>query len=46
MTKSKSLASSIVVSSFFVIHLNGSKVLNYACPAEAAVIEISPFIKM
>ena len=47
MTKSKSLASSIVVSSFFVIHLvNGSKVLNYTCPAEVAVIEISPFTKM
>ena len=44
MTKSKSPASSIVVPSFFVIHLvNGVKFLNYTCAAGAAVTEISHF---
>ena len=42
MTKSKSSASSIVVSSILVIHLvNGVKFLNAACVAPAAVTVIS-----
>ena len=44
MTKSKSAASSIVVSSIFAIHLmNGAQFLNDICVSGAAVTVISPF---
>ena len=47
MTKSKSSASSIVVSSIFVIHLvNGAQILNTTCVTTAAVTVISPSTKM
>ena len=47
MTKSKSLASSIVVPSIFVIHLvNGAQFLNDTCVSGAAVTVISRFTKM
>ena len=47
MTKSKSLVSSIVVPSIFVIHLvNGAQFLNATCISGAAVTVISPFTKM
>ena len=47
MAKSKSLASSIIVSSIFVIHLvNGAQFLNAACVAGAAKTVISPLSKM
>ena len=47
MTKSKSLASSIVVPSIFVIHLvNGAQFLNDTCFAGAVVTVISPLTKM
>ena len=47
MTKSKSSASSVVVLSVFVIHLeNGAQFLNDTCVAGAAVTVISPFSKM
>ena len=47
MTKSKSQASSIIVSSIVVIHLvNGAKFLNATCVAGAATTVISPLTKM
>ena len=47
MTKSKSSASSIVVSSVFVIHLvNGPQFLNATFVAGAATTVISTFTKM
>ena len=47
MTKSKSSASSIVVPSFFVIHLvNGAQFLNATCVSGASVTVISPLTKM
>ena len=47
MTKSKSSASSIVVSSTFVIHLvNGAQFLNATCVAGAAMTVISPLTKI
>ena len=45
MTKSKSSASCIVVSSIFVIHLvNGAHVLNATCVAGAATTVISSHV--
>ena len=47
MTKSKSLPSSIVVSSIFVIHLvNGAQSLNATFVAGAVTTVISPLTKM
>ena len=47
MTKSKSSASSIVVSSIFVIHLvNGAQFLNDTCAAGAAVTVIISLTKI
>ena len=47
MTKSKSSASSIVVSSVFVIHLvNGAQFLNANCVAGFALTVISSLTKM
>ena len=47
MTKSKSSASSVVVSSIFVIHcVNGAQFLNATCVAGAAMAVISPVTKM
>ena len=47
MTKSKSSASSIVVSSVFVVHLmNTAQFLNATCVAGAATTVISPLAKM
>ena len=47
MTKFKSSASSIVVSSTFVIHLvNGAQFLNATCVAGAAMTVISPLTKI
>ena len=47
MTKSKSSASSIVVSSIFVIYLvNGALLLNVTCVVPAAVAVISPLTKI
>ena len=47
MTKSKSSASSIVVSSAFVMHsVNGAQFLNATCVAGAAVTVISPLTEM
>ena len=47
MTKSKYSASSIIVSSIFVIHLvNGAQILNAICVAGAASTVISPLNKM
>ena len=47
MTKSKSSASSIVVSPIIVIHLvNGAPFLNAYCVTGAAVTVISPLTKM
>ena len=47
MTKRKSSASSIVVSSIFVVHLvNGAQFLNAACVAPTALTVISPITKM
>ena len=47
MTKSKSSASSIFVSSIFVIHLvNGEQFFNATCVAGAALTAISPLTKM
>ena len=47
MTKSKFSASSIVVSSIFVINLiNGAQFLNATCVAGAALTVISPLTKM
>ena len=47
MTKSKSLASSIVVPSIFVIHLvNGAQLLHYTYVAVAAVTLMPPLTKM
>ena len=47
MTKSKSSASSAVVSSIFVVHLNnGAQFLNATCVAVAITTVISPLTKM
>ena len=47
MIKSKSSALSIVVPSFFVIHLvNGVQFLNFTCGAGATTTVISPVTKM
>ena len=47
MTKTKSQASSIIVSSIVVIHLvNGAQFLNATCVAGAATTVISPLTKM
>ena len=47
MTESKSSASSIVVSSIFVIHLvNGAQFSNATCTAGAATTVISPLTKI
>ena len=47
MSKSKSLALSIVVPLIFVIHLlNGAKFLNAACVTWCPIIEILPLTKM
>ena len=47
MTKSKSLPSSIVVSSIFVIHsVNGAQSLNATFVAGAVTTVISPLTKM
>ena len=47
MTKSKSLALSIVVPSTFVIHLvNGAQFLNATPYALSPIIVISPFTKI
>ena len=47
MTKSKSLASSIVVPSIFAIQLvNGAQFLNATCNVGAALVVISPVTKM
>ena len=47
MTKSKSSASSIVVSSVFLVHLvNGAQFLNTACVYGSAMTVTSPVIKM
>ena len=47
MTKSKSQASSIIVSSIVVIHLvNGAQFLNATCVAGAATTVISSLTKM
>ena len=47
MTKSKSSASSIVISSIFVVHLvNGAQFLNATCVARAATTVIPPLTKM
>ena len=46
-SKSKSSASSIVVSSIFMIHLvNGAQFLNASCVVRAATRVISPLTKM
>ena len=47
MNKSKSSATSIFVSSIFVVHLgNGVQFLNATCIAGAATTVISPLAKM
>ena len=47
MTKTKSQASSTIVSSIVVIHLvNGAQFLNATCVAGAATTVISPLTKM
>ena len=47
MTKSKFSASSIVISSIFVIHLvNGAQFLNATCVTCCPIIVISPFTKI
>ena len=47
MTRSKFSASSIVVSTVFVIHLvNGAQFLNATCVAGAAMTVISPLTKI
>ena len=47
MTKSKCSASSIVVSSIFLIHLvNGAQFVNATCVAGAATTLISPLTKI
>ena len=47
MTKSKSLASSIVLSSIFVIYLaNGAQFLNATCIPGAATTVVSPLTKI
>ena len=49
MTKSKSSASSVVVSSIFVIHqffVNGAQFLNATCVEGGAMTVIPPLTKM